>query len=392
MVVRSIQAVRSVRFWFSLPLAGLLMLCGCGQFFPPLTSGSGSGSGSGGATGDYLYVANSNSSLNTVAGFSIASGKLAGTNSSPYAIAVTPTTIAITPNNKYLYVADAIAGAIYGYTINSDGSLSVINNGNNGLVATQVYPLAMRVDTSGNWLVIADVSSDTAVFSVNSSSGALTFVSGTQVALTPGSAGRIAFNPADNLAFVAMGTGGVNVLNFNSSTGAISANQKLASGQAGGTSLSDTSLAVSPGGNFLFVTETTTGVKVLSIASNGALTSIAGSPYSTGSSGPNDVLVDSTGSYVYVANRPDATISAFSLNSTTGALTPIAGSPFSTGSEPSSLAEDNTHTYIAVACAGGSSDFEVYAIDTTTPGALDAFGNSTTGTDPTGAFQVVATN
>jgi 6-phosphogluconolactonase (cycloisomerase 2 family) len=381
-----------MRYWLCVPLAGLLMLfTGCGQFFPPVTTGSGSGSG--GATGDYLYVANSNPSLNTIAGFSIASAKLSTATSSPYAIGTTPTTMAITPNNKFLYVADAAVGAIYGYVINSNGSLTAINNGNSGLVATQVYPLAMRVDPNSNWLVIADVSSETAVFGINSSSGALTFLTGSQVGLSSGSAGRIAFNPADNLVFFAMGTGGVDALTFNSSTGALSTNyQMLPPGQSGGVSFSDTSLAVSPNGNYLFVTETGgTGVRVMSIVSSGKLTSISGSPFATGL-GPNDVLVDSTGAYVYVANRTDGTISAFSLASTTGKLTPITGSPFATGSEPSSLAEDNTHAYIAVACTGGSSDLEVYAIDATTPGALDAFGTATTGIDPTEAFQVVATN
>jgi 6-phosphogluconolactonase len=382
-----------MRYWLCVPLAGLMMLSGCGKFFPPVTSGSGSsgsGTGTGGASGDYLYV--SNSDLNTVAGFSIASGKLAVTANSPYTIGTNATqaAIAITPNNKFLFLANFIDGAIYGFAINSDGSLSTIGDG--GALVTGVFPLAMKVDSTSNWLIMADVSSTTEVFGINSSTGALSVVSNTQLGLTAGTPERIVFNPADNLVFVALGTGGVNVLNFNSSTGAISANQQLQPGQSNGTAFSDTSLAVSPNGNFLFVTETGgTGVKVLSIASSGVLSAAAGSPVATGL-GPNDVLVDSTGAYLYVANRTDGTISAFSLASTTGKLTAITGSPFATGSEPSSLAEDNTHAYIAVACTGGTPDLQVFAIDAATPGALDAFATATTGTDPTGAFQVVASN
>ena len=376
-----------MRYLLSVPLAGLMMFSGCGQFFPPITSTGGGGTGSN--TGDYLYVANSSTSLNTVAGFSIGT-KLTTTASSPYDIGATPTAVAITPNNEFLYVASLTDGAIFGYAVNSNGSLTALNSGSP--LVTGVAPEALKVDTTGNWLVMADLSPTAYVFSVDSSTGILTQSSSAAVGLTAGVPGKIAFTPADNLVFIALGSGGVNVLSFDSSTGVISADQKLASGVSSGVSLNDTSLAVSPNGNFLFVTETGgTGVKALTISSSGVLTPITGSPFATGL-GPNDVLVDSTGAYVYVANRTDGTISAFTLDSTTGKLTAIAGSPFATGSEPSSLAEDNTHAYIAVANAGGNSDLQVFKIDTTTLGALDAFTTATTGTDPTGAFQVVATN
>jgi len=53
----------------------------------------------------------------------------------------------------------------------------------------------------------------------------------------------------------------------------------LADGAPGG----DYSLAVSPNGKFLFATaETTTVIHIYSIASNGALSEIAGSPFPTG--------------------------------------------------------------------------------------------------------------
>jgi 6-phosphogluconolactonase (cycloisomerase 2 family) len=101
------------------------------------------------------------------------------------------------------------------------------------------------------------------------------------------------------------------------------------------------------------------------------------------------VLVDSTGSYVYVANSGSNNISAFLL-SPTGALTAISGSPFSTGTTPVSLAEDTSDAFIAVACSGGSPDMQVFSISTTTPGALTSFATATTGTDPTGASVVVS--
>jgi DNA-binding beta-propeller fold protein YncE len=100
--------------------------------------------------------------------------------------------------------------------------------------------------------------------------------------------------------------------------------------------------------------------------------------------------VDSTGAYVYVTNRTDGTVSAFTLSATTGGLTQISGSPFATGKNPVALTEDVSHAYIAVACTGGSPDVQVFTIGTTTtPGGLTSFATAT-GNTPTGALAVVA--
>jgi DNA-binding beta-propeller fold protein YncE len=102
-------------------------------------------------------------------------------------------------------------------------------------------------------------------------------------------------------------------------------------------------------------------------------------------------LVDSTGSYVYVTNSTDGTISAFSLSSA-GGLTAISGSPFATGAQPVDLAEDTSNTYLGVACTGGGPDFQVFTIGSSTsatPGGLTSFAK-TVGSNPSGAFAVVA--
>src|SRR6202041_369733 len=69
---------------------------------------------------------------------------------------------------------------------------------------------------------------------------------------------------------------------------------------------------------------------------------------------------------------------AFTIDPTTGALSPVAGSPFSTGTQedPASLAVDSTGKFLYVADPGGDSNFPTdlnsiaeFSIDTTT-GAL----------------------
>lgn len=372
-----------MRYWTTLSFAALLLLAGCGQFFPKQSNNPPPTS-----TGNYLYVANSSTSLNTVAGFSIGTSALSSTSGSPYSLGFTPSAVAITPNNGILYVG-TLLGGIYAYSINSStGALSVLNNGS--AVATGVFPSALKVDTTGNWLVEADVSSIANVYSINSSTGALMQQNTSQIAIGTGGPNQIVFTPNDSLVYIANGSGGTSVFSFSSSTGTLTNNNIVLKVKQ--TNGSATSVAVSPSGTYLFVAETVlNGVRVLTIGANGSLTEISGSPYST-ALGPSSVLVDSTGSYVYVANKTAGSISAFGLTPATGALTQITGSPFDTGIGPVSLIEDKTHAYIAVACSGGSPDLQVFKIDTTTPGALDTFTTASTGTAPTGAFEVVATN
>jgi 6-phosphogluconolactonase (cycloisomerase 2 family) len=103
------------------------------------------------------------------------------------------------------------------------------------------------------------------------------------------------------------------------------------------------------------------------------------------------VLVDSSGTYVYVTNRTSNNISAFVLGAN-GTLTAITGSPFATGTTPIDIAEDASGKYVGVVCNGGGQDLEVYSFDATTAGALDSAANATTGTDPTLPIAIVATH
>jgi 6-phosphogluconolactonase len=355
-----------------------LCLAGCGKFFvkesnTPPPSG----------TGNYFYVANM--STGTVAGFSVGTSNLSSTSNSPYALGVAPSAISVTPGGSYVYVA-TLAGGIYGYSVGSDGSLSLLNGGN--ALITGISPVVIKVDPSGKWLVAVDQSPAAYVFSIDATTGLLT-TQGNALALDPGSPNRMVFTPDNSLLYVSLGTGGVDIFTFNVSSGVLTKTNQILTPRAVGNG--DHGLAVDPGGKFLFVTETGTGgVRVLSIATTGALTEVTGSPFATGV-GPSGVMVDSTGSYVYVVNRTDGTVSGFTL-SLTGTLTAMTGSPFTTGSEPIDLAEDTAGTHIGVACAGGTPDFQVFTIGSatsSTPGALTNFAKSTAST-PTGAFGVVA--
>lgn len=364
------------------PVCVGLCLAGCGKFFIDTNTGGGGGGGT--ATGNYLYVANGTAA--SVAGFSIGTTGIANTPNSPYTLGVAPSAMAVTPNGQYLYVASGSGAAIYGYSISGNGSLRLLNGGN--ALITGVSVSAMKVDPSGNWLIAADLLSLARVFSINLSNGLLT-QQGTQN-LDPGAPNHIVFTPNNGLVYISLGTGGVDIFTFTQSSGALSKTSQMLLPKVSGQ-YSDNGLAVDPAGKYLFVAETGgKGLRELSIAANGALTEVTGSPFQTGL-GPTGVLVDSTGGYVYVTNRTDGTISAFSLSST-GGLTAITGSPFATGVRPVDLAEDTSNSFLGVACVGGNPDFQVFTIgsaSSTTPGGLTSFAR-TSGNNPSGALAVVA--
>lgn len=369
-------------------LAVLLAITGCGQFFPPLGSGGGGGGGGGGTSaGDYLYVSNLGTNPLSVAGFSLANSALSNISGSPWAVELETTALAITPNNAYLYVGSA-AGGIYVYTIGSNGAISIANGGSP--VATGVSPSVLRVDPTGKFLLGADALVGNAYVFQIGTGGSLSAISSSFVTLNATvPANDMQITPGGGVVFVSCGTAGIYALSFNTSTGAlVQTKNPLLPKQSVDAIFG---MAITPSGNFLLAAETGIGaVRVFSIGSNGSLSEVSGSPVKTGT-GPFGVLVDSTGSYAYVTNRTDGTISAFLL-SNSGALTPIAGSPFATGTLPQQIVEDNTHAYVAVICAGGGPDLQVFQFDATTAGALDSLATAKTGTDPAQPTALVATH
>jgi 6-phosphogluconolactonase (cycloisomerase 2 family) len=404
-------------------VAGMVLLSGCGDFFNPPATSTGTTTTTTYA-GDSLFVANSNTLLNSVADIEINSGVFSSPTTSPYVLnGGSPTALAITPNNAFLYVASGVLNTgIYEYALNSDGSLTAENSGAPQAVATALVPSAIVVDPSGQWLIAFQSSGSTGgtttanVFAIDSSTGALSnpTTGAEQVAIDTGSVGQVVFNPASTLnavgtvLYVTLGahtgatgtSGGVDILGFDPSTGALQLNGNLPPVDSAGAAAG---VAIHPAGTYLFVTETgnitgTTGggngVRSLQIVSGGQLSLPEIGAYQTGQ-GAGAVLVDATGAYLYVANRADSTISAFSISSTAGTLAQIGTAVSSVGSTPVAMVEDNSKTYIGVACEGGSPDLQLFTFDATTLGQLDASSSgslSTGSSSPAGAVAIVATH
>jgi 6-phosphogluconolactonase len=356
----------------------LSALTGCSGFFVPPNSGGGGG---GTTNGNRVYVANV--TANTMAGFTVGTNTLTSVPSSPLALGYAPTAVVTTPSNSFLYVASL--GAIYVYTINSDGSLSGASQ--QALVTVS----ALDVSPDGQWLFGLD-SLTTVVdeFQINTSTGGLTAVATTPytVANTTFAPKAIRVSPNGALVFAALGTSGDVVFTLNTSTGVLVNSQGLSVS----ATTSDNALAIDSNTAYLYIARSGTngGLAVYQIGAGGALTPINGSPFATGA-GPTSVVLDRTGKYVYVANRTDNNISGYTIG-TGAALTALSGSPYASGTQVNSLGIDQSGMYLLAAATGGSPDLSMYSFDATVPGKLNLATSAATGTAPTGAIALATTH
>ncbi len=381
--------------WATVLLTAASLLSGCKGFWDAPASSSDT-TGTNPASGIFYVL---NQTTGQIAGFSFASGASTPTavSGTPLALGSTPYALAIAPSGNFLYVS-TISG-IYLFTIGTGGALTI---GNSGQPISDDVAYAMQMDPSGSWLLEAVSGAGTLnAIPIDSSTG-LYAGSGTQTVALPSTAvQQIAVSPSgatSSYAFVAMGTGGTAVIPFNSGNadpfGAVA---KIAvKNSLGG----DNAVAVDPDNRLLYVGETTAvsgtqsgGLRVFTIGSSG-VTEISGSPYSTGGTGPSSILP--TTSYVYVANSAvsgssTGNISGFSITtSTSGAYSLTAINTVSTGIQTESLAEDSTDSYVLAVNYGGSPDLSTFTFDSTTAGQLDTGPTASTGTDPVGAWVVVA--
>ncbi len=129
-----------------------------------------------------------------------------------------------------------------------------------------------------------------------------------------------------------------------------------------------------PIGNFLYTNDNPGGpntVSGYSVAENGSLTPVAGSPFATGGMGEGGgffasgrITVCAVGNFLYVSNSGSNNVSGFSIDPGTGVITPVVGSPFPTGGISGglgiSLAATPDGSFL-IAGHGGSQNLRVFA-------------------------------
>jgi 6-phosphogluconolactonase (cycloisomerase 2 family) len=225
-------------------------------------------------------------------------GALTAVSGSPVALGATPTSVAVAPSGKFVYVTTRSNG-IVGFAVQSNGSLVKIAG---SPFPTQELPTTVVVSAAGNYVYVADWSGGTVdAYSINSVNGALTPVPGEP------------YSPPN--------------------------------GECGGCTDGGApfTLTTDRNGNFLIVPGFEGGgVNVYKIDhADGSLSLVPGSPFISRIVHPEEigpepysVTVDADNRFVYLYEQHDADIAVFSLNPTTGQL------------------ELLTHNFVAQQCGG----------------------------------------
>jgi 6-phosphogluconolactonase (cycloisomerase 2 family) len=310
------------------------------------------------------------------------------------------TSVVVEPSGRFAYVANQ-GSSVLAYGINSaTGSLTAVPG---SPFATGTNPLAVRVDPSGQRVYVASYGSNRVwAYTITESSGALTPLASAASVVARSGPSSIAFVSGtaplqftSKFAYTA-NQGGNNVAGYtvDGVTGALTA----VAGSPFTAGTSPRSVTVEPSGRFAYVANAgSNNVSAYTVnGTSGTLTAVSGSPYAAGTA-PRHVTVDPTGRFVYVANEGANTVSAYTLNTATGALSAISGSPFAAGTSPRSVTVEPSGRFAYVANAGANT-VSAYTVNRVA-GTLTAMAGSpflTGGTprnvtvDPTGRFAYVA--
>lgn len=237
-------------------------------------------------TAPFLFTANQTGG--TLSAFTVdpGTGSLgvpAGTGPIPIAPASHPSSIAISPTGNFLFVANATEGTIAVFNINGNGVLA--QAGLPTSVGVGATPTSIAVEHSGRFLYVTDPAHN-AIAGFSIQAGVLSPITG-----SPFAAGAAPIG-----------------------------------------------LGIDPQGALLYAANNASNnVSAYAIdSSSGALGAVAGSPFATGGVGPSAVAVDADTSFLYVTEQGSHDIAAFSIASN-GALQPIKGSPFGVATAASAI-------------------------------------------------------
>lgn len=286
-------------------------------------------------TGRYLYATyalrNGTQPVGKIAAYAIdpSTGMVRLLNEQPLG-ATGPAQLAVSPDGRYVVVANYYYGAFVVLPIGDDGRLSPISNSwqdtGSGPQPRQqdgAHPHAVVFDPSGCFLATADLGNDEVqIFRLVN--GNLERVSVASVASGSG-ARHVAFSrDAATLYVIGELEGNITVFPFDAATGALGQSiQTLSSMPASYTGTpSGAEIAVHRSGRFLYASnrgsETVAGYEIDRRTGELSLIGFA----TQGVAGPTNFAIDPSGQWLYVNSNVGNEIVQFSIDATSGELTP----------------------------------------------------------------------
>lgn len=272
--------------------------------------------------GKFMYVPNRISHNISAYVVNTTTGALSSISGSPYNTGGSPL-LTMDETGNYLYAATS-NNNVQEYKINqSTGALSSI-----GTISTGDYPFSMAIDPDNKFLYVVNYyGNNMNAYTINQSTGVLS-----AIATYPAGANPSFVTVAPNGQFLYTLGNGNSVAGYtiNTTTGGLTPIANFYSGDLA------VNLEITPDNRFMYVLNNN-GYDVTAFTINqstGALTTIG--TYATGYA-PQNLLIDTVNGFLYVANASSNSVSAYAINSTTGALTAVAGSPFVSGNTPNGL-------------------------------------------------------
>ena len=274
-------------------------------------------------SGRWVYVANNAGGL-TAYTINRNDGSLGAVTGSPFNPGTGYLAVAVDPAGRFVY-ALTTAGSVESYTINNtNGVITIVGSAVpvGGTIAN-----SMVEDPSGHFVFVAVGAGGVVPLKIQAD-GSL--VAGSVQAPAPcTAANRVAITPNAKFAYITDGTS-VCIFSVSSSTGALT----VVSGGTGGSPVAagttPTGLAADDLGHFLYVTNAgSNNVTAFTIGTDGRLATIAGSPFAAGTT-PVDVNSDPSGQFLYVVNNGGG-VQMYTINTTTGVLTDRGTTAAATG-------------------------------------------------------------
>jgi 6-phosphogluconolactonase (cycloisomerase 2 family) len=307
--------------------------------------------------------------------------------------------VVLDPNGQYAYmIATSTNTTVTVFTV--DATTGVLTNA--GFTPTVVSGTVDKtfslVDPYGRFLFVSDQNASTTgaiyAFDINQTNGALTAVTGSPFTANLNVPAGLAVDQSGSYLYASnsatTGTNANTIAGFqiDSTTGALT---PLATPTVTNSLDSPYYMAWDPTGTYLYVPNNGNAtVSSFTLGTGGALTALTTTAI-TGAKAPLNVAVSPNGSYLYVVDTGTSTggaVWAYTLKSGSPGATAITGSPFTTGVSPKGIAIDPSSGLLAVDCANASGattgSIYLYLIGSTgalTPATTTGF-VSTTGDDP----------
>jgi 6-phosphogluconolactonase len=291
-------------------------------------------------------------------------GVLTQITGSPYSVGDGANSLVIHPSGKYLYVANP------GQNENDVSLFAIAGNG----VLTEIFPRAtvmplgnepeqLVMDPSGDYLYVMNSASENiSVFSISPSSGTLTQLAGSpfSIGLSPLS---MQITPSGKFLFVTAASEPYGLIESLS----VNAGKLQFVSLTSSSGLNPYGLIIDPAGKYLYAGNTSSNsLTIFSIAANGTLAQVAGSPLADIYNGPVALQMDPKGLYLYVANQSSNNVAVYSIDASTGLPVTLTTSTttfaFTTVTDPSVIAFDPNGGHVFIGGRGSTPGIQSFQV------------------------------